>query len=294
MRTATTPNVVAVMTIPPATNTSVLLPPSERARSSSSAPVTAPKATQHSRGAPVRTVMMAPTTPDDEKAASRRANQLSARIALSAKRSAVSGSAGDASRGDNPASTIDNRAADPSRPSDIKAATEPMAYDGAAVSTSTSAPTAMTIATHKTAVNVIAPQPDRRIASTEVTAAVVAASNALGTPGAPGTARNPATAPNAVAIKLSASPAIASRYARCAITAKSTAMKPANVATPAALKSRILLIIKAFRIRASAPTPVRQPAATAPVSRVACRCRKRSDGRVAASSVADTASATSS
>ena len=86
-----------------------------------------------------------------------------------------------------------------------------MACSGAAVITPTNAATAMTIATHDTAVNVTTPQPDARIANTEVAAAAVAASNTLGIPGAPGTARKPATAANAVAITLSASPAIGSR-----------------------------------------------------------------------------------
>src|SRR6516225_5391008 len=285
MLRATTANVVAVRAIPPATNTRALLPSSQRARSRSSAPVTAPKAMQDGRRAPASTVMMAPTAADDANTASRLANQASARIALSARRSAVSSSAGDVSRGDNPA-------ADPSRPSDIKAATEPRAYGGAAVITPTNAAMAMTIATPETAVNVTAPQPDSRIASTEVTAAAVAASNTLGIPGAPGTARNPAIAPNAVAIRLRASPAIASRYTRYAITAASRARKPVDAARPA--EAPVALVLNAFRTSTSAPTAVRQPAAAAPVSRVACRCCKWLHGRFAAPSVADTASATSS
>ena len=86
--------------------------------------------------------------------------------------------------------------------------------------TPANAATATTIAKHDTAVNVTTPQPDKRIAITDVTAAPVAASSTLGAPGAPGTARKPAAAANTVAITLSVSPANESRYARCAIDRK--------------------------------------------------------------------------
>ena len=55
-----------------------------------------------------------------------------------------------------------------------------MMCSGAAVITPANAATATTIAKHDTAVNVTTPQPDKRIANTDVTAAAIAASSTLG------------------------------------------------------------------------------------------------------------------
>jgi hypothetical protein len=74
---------------------------------------------------------------------------------------------------------------------------------GAAVMTPADAAIATTIAKHDIVVNVTTPQPDKRIANTAITAAAIAASSTLGTPGAPGTARKPAAVANTVAITLS-------------------------------------------------------------------------------------------
>ena len=180
---AATPKVVPTTPIPAMTNTSILLLSLERARSSSNAPVMPPNAMQDRRDAPASTVTTAPTAADDENPASRLDNQASARIACAAREaplgpvSSTSGVGG--SRGDNPANTIDTRAAAPSRPRDTSADAAPIACGGAAVITPTNAATATTVATHDTAVNVTAPQPDARIANTQVTAAAVAASNTL-------------------------------------------------------------------------------------------------------------------
>src|ERR1700757_150810 len=277
------------------TNISVLLQSMERAYSNSSEPVTAAKAMQLSLGVPVRTVTMAPTAAEHENAATRLVSQLSARIALVARQSGVSRSGVGGSRGDNPASMIDARAATSSRPKETSADTGPMTCSGAAVITPANAAIATTIAKHDTAVNVTTPQPDKRIANTEITAAPIAASSALETPGAPGTARKPAIAANTVAITLSVSPAIESLCARAAKTANSRETKPANAATPAVTKKwRVTLTLRAFRISVTAPIPVRQLATAALVSRVAGRSRDWFERRAVASSVADTAPATSS
>ncbi len=83
-----------------------------------------------------------------------------------------------------------------------------MARSGAALTAPTRPATAMTTAQLDTAVNVTTPQPDTRVATTAVTPAAAAASNTFGMPGAPGTATKPATAANAVAMRLNASPAV--------------------------------------------------------------------------------------
>ena len=163
MPAAQTANVVPIVTIPPMTNTSVLLPSADRARSSSSAPVMAAKAMQPNLGAPMpraaATVMMAPTAAEDENAASRLVNQVSARIALVAKQSWHPGSSAGGSSWRQPASTIETRPATPSRPRDISADIEPMVRNGAAVITPANAATATTNAKHDTAVNATTPHP---------------------------------------------------------------------------------------------------------------------------------------
>src|SRR6201999_2467705 len=111
-------------------------------------------------------------------------------------------SAAGGSRGDNRASTIDSRAATPSRPRQTSADTDPTMRSGAAVITPANAAIATTIAKHDTAVNVTTPLPDKRMAITDITAAPIAASSTLGTPGAPGAAGKPADAGNSVGVRL--------------------------------------------------------------------------------------------
>ncbi len=184
-------------------------------------------------------VPMAPMVAEAAKAASRLVNQASARFARVVSRSVVgrasasSGFSAGGNRGDNPANRTAIRADTSNRPKDASVASEPMAGTGAAVIAPTSVAAATTTAQHATAVNVIPPQPVMRIASTDVAAAAIAATSTLWTPGTPGTASRPATAPNMVAITLNVRPAIGSRYVRHAITANSKAAKPAAATTPA-------------------------------------------------------------
>jgi hypothetical protein len=67
-------------------------------------------------------------------------------------------------------------------------------------------------------------------------------------------------------------------------------MKPAIAATPAQLLRRASLVVKAARIKTAEHVQVSQLAANTLMSRAACRVQ----GRTAAASAADTASATSS
>ena len=105
-----------------------------------------------------------------------------------------------------------------------------MMRSGAAVIALAKAAPAVTSAKHDTAVRATTPRPVIRIATTDVTAAAIAASSTLGAPETPGTAMKPATAANAVAIRLRVSPAMGSRAARCAV---SRAMSPAVAAIQA-------------------------------------------------------------
>ncbi len=178
-------------------------------------------------------VTMAPTAADDENAATRLASHSSARTALMARRSGLSGCWAGGSRGDKPASAIEARPAGPSRPRDASADAAPMAGSGAPVTTPANAAAAMTIAKHDTADNAT-PPPVTRMASTDVTAAAIAAGSTLAIPELPDTVRKPAAAAKAVPIKLSVSAAIRSRYARCAVAATKRAMQAADAATPAA------------------------------------------------------------
>ena len=98
----------------------------------------------------------------------------------------------------------------------------------------------------------------------QVTAAAVAASSTLGRPGAPGTARKPATAANAVAIRLSVSPAIASTIGALRQRRRHQRRRSAPSAAIAAVApGGLALALKVFRTSASTPMPVRQPAAIA-------------------------------
>src|SRR5271168_4484987 len=118
---------------------------------------------------------------------------------------------------------IEIRPANPSSTRLASVQTDPITCSEAAVRTATNAAVATTIAKQAVAVKVITPQPVTRIASTDVTAAATAASKTLGTTEAPGTARKPAIDANSVAIKFSASPAIAFRRVRSATTEASSA-----------------------------------------------------------------------
>src|ERR1700744_3885193 len=279
-------NVASLVMIPLTTYTNARLS-SPRARNSNTAPTTAEKPMQPNSGVPVSAVMTVPTNAQQVKAASRLTSQLWARIDLAATQSVTlrPGSCW----GDNPARTMDARAATPSSARLTAAVIELPACNGAAVSTPASAASATATARPETAAKRTNPTPVKRIASTAVASAGIAVSNTWGSPGTPGTARKPVIAANAAATRLSAIPVIGSRNARVAIAAQSSAVTPAAAAM-IAVAMRVTLRPSVFRASIRPPMQVRQTAAAAAVSFRA----RRVQGRSAESSALDTASAASS
>src|ERR1700737_2003160 len=288
------------VTIPAATNgTDLARSQCARARSSSTPPVTVANAMPSQRGPSANNdpaaAPIAPSAAAAENAATRLVSQLLARIALALKRcgadvaSSRAPSGSDVTCEDSPASTIDSGADASTKTSDIAADAAPIAGSGTAVTAPTTAAAASTVAKHANDVKTVAQQPITRMTVADVAAAAVA-SSAFGAASPPGTASKPASATNPPAARPNVGPAVPSRNTRWATSAASSAMKPATAATPAQSPRRTSSVPKAVPIKIAAPVAAKQLAASAPISRAACRVQ----GRAVEASDTDTASATSS